>query len=140
MSTQTMTPRRTRLASLWVLCATALTAPAFAQQVPASSASTAMPEMDMGSMPGMDISHGKHGARRKAGGSGACDLGATGCRFVLDGQHARHGHGRDARDEDVARSSTVRQPHLPARRLRHPRCHPVRPTPRLIWPSSNPCR
>ena len=61
MSTQTMTPRGTRLASLWMLCATALAAPAFAQQAPASSASTAMPEMDMGSMPGMDMAHGKHG-------------------------------------------------------------------------------
>ena len=62
MSTHAIIRRRTRLASLWVLCATALTAPAFAQQVPASSAQTAMPEMDMGAMPGMDISHGKHGA------------------------------------------------------------------------------
>ena len=61
MSTQTIAPRGTRLVSLWMLCATALAAPAFAQQAPASSASTAMPEMDMGSMPGMDMAHGKHG-------------------------------------------------------------------------------
>ena len=60
MSTQTMTPRGTRFVSLWMLCATALTVPVFAQQAPASSASTAMPEMDMGSMPGMDMSHAHH--------------------------------------------------------------------------------
>ncbi len=62
MNAPTMTPRGTRLVSLWMLCATALAAPAFAQQVPAASASTAMPEMDMSSMPGMDMAHGKHGA------------------------------------------------------------------------------
>ena len=63
MSTQTMTPRGTRLASLWMLCATALTVPAFAQTAPASSASSMsdMPGMKMGAMPGMDMAHEKHG-------------------------------------------------------------------------------
>ncbi len=64
MSTQTITPRRTRLASLGMLCAIALTVPAFAQQAPASSASSMsdMSGMKMGAMPGMDMAHGKHGA------------------------------------------------------------------------------
>ncbi len=64
MSTQTMTPRGTRFVSLWMLCATALTAPAFAQTAPASSASSMgdMSDMKMGAMPGMDMTHGKHGA------------------------------------------------------------------------------
>ncbi len=64
MSAQTMTPRGTRLVSLWMLCASVLTAPAFAQTAPASSASTMgdMSGMKMGAMPGMDMAHEKHGA------------------------------------------------------------------------------
>ena len=56
MSTQTMTPRGTRLVSLWMLCASVLTAPA-------SSASSMgdMSDMKMGAMPGMDMTHEKHG-------------------------------------------------------------------------------
>ncbi len=63
MSTQTMTPRGTRLVSLWMLCASVLTAPAFAQTAPASSASSMgdMSDMKMGAMPGMDMTHEKHG-------------------------------------------------------------------------------
>ncbi len=63
MSTQTMTPRGTRLVSLWMLCATALMVPAFAQTAPASSASSMgdMSDMKMGAMPGMDMTHEKHG-------------------------------------------------------------------------------
>ena len=63
MSTQTITPRGTRLVSLWMLCATALTVPAFAQTAPASSASSMgdMSDMKMDAMPGMDMAHGKHG-------------------------------------------------------------------------------
>lgn len=49
MSTQTITPRGTRFVSLWMLCASALTAPVFAQQAPVASASS------MSSMPGMDM-------------------------------------------------------------------------------------
>ncbi|MHB8387119.1 copper resistance protein B [Metallibacterium sp.] len=55
-----ITRRRTHFILLWMLRATALAAPVFAQQAPASSASTAMPEMDMGSMPGMDMLHAQH--------------------------------------------------------------------------------
>ena len=63
MSTPTMTPRGTRLVSLWMLCASVLTAPAFAQTAPASSASSMgdMSDMKMGAMPGMDMTHEKHG-------------------------------------------------------------------------------
>ena len=63
MSAQTMTPRGTCLVSLWMLCATALTVPAFAQTAPASSASSMgdMSDMKMGAMPGMDMTHEKHG-------------------------------------------------------------------------------
>ena len=63
MSAQTMTPRGTRLVSLWMLCASVLTAPAFAQTAPASSASSMgdMSDMKMGAMPGMDMTHEKHG-------------------------------------------------------------------------------
>ena len=63
MSTQTMTPRGTRLVSLWMLCAFVLTAPAFAQTAPASSASSMgdMSDMKMDAMPGMDMAHEKHG-------------------------------------------------------------------------------
>ncbi len=63
MSTPTMTPRGTRLVSLWMLCASVLTAPAFAQTAPASSASSMgdMSGMKMGAMPGMDMTHEKHG-------------------------------------------------------------------------------
>ena len=49
MNTQTITPRGTCFVSLWMLCATALTAPVFAQQAPAASASS------MSNMPGMDM-------------------------------------------------------------------------------------
>lgn len=64
MSAPTITPRGTRLVSLWMLCATVLTVPAFAQTAPASSASSMgdMSGMKMGAMPGMDMTHGKHGA------------------------------------------------------------------------------
>lgn len=63
MSTQTITPRGTCLVSLWMLCATALTVPAFAQTAPASSASSMgdMSDMKMDAMPGMDMTHEKHG-------------------------------------------------------------------------------
>ena len=63
MSAPTITPRGTRLVSLWMLCATALMVPAFAQTAPASSASSMgdMSDMKMGAMPGMDMTHEKHG-------------------------------------------------------------------------------
>jgi copper resistance protein B len=46
-----------------MLCASVLTAPAFAQTAPASSASSMgdMSDMKMGAMPGMDMTHEKHG-------------------------------------------------------------------------------
>ena len=62
MSAPTMTPRGTRLVSLWMLCASVLTVPAFAQTAPASSASSMgdMSGMTMDAMPGMDMTHEKH--------------------------------------------------------------------------------
>ncbi len=63
MSTQTLPPRGTRLVSLWMLCATALTAPVFAQMAPASSASSMgdMSDMTMGVVPDTGIAHERHG-------------------------------------------------------------------------------
>ena len=125
MSAQTMTTRGARYVSLWMLCATAFPVPLLAGQVspspaPASSAPSkgSMSGMDAGSMPGMDMSQGKHAAEPSgklapahATSPPAAASSSMGSMPGMDMAHEKHGkHGTPPAKPAAPARATSAQP------------------------------